>query len=97
MDVHGKAFGYKKKPSKCQLIVKKNCRESAINVFEGTNSTMVNGFGDLGLGIGTPSACDKHMESEFEKTATLTEKLSKIAKTPPQNAYSCYTREFKIN
>ena len=33
---------------------------------------MVDGFGDLGLGKGTPSACDKHMESEFEKTATLT-------------------------
>ena len=40
----------------------------------------------------SPSACDKHMESEFEKTATLTEKLSKIAKTSPQNACSCYTK-----
>ena len=52
LDVHGKAFGYNKKPSKCQLKVKKNCRQSAINVFEGTNSTMVDGFGDLGLGKG---------------------------------------------
>ena len=42
--------------------------------------------------IGTPSACDKYMESETEKTATLTEKLSKIAKTSPQNAHSCYTK-----
>ena len=32
------------------------------------------------------------MESEIEKTATLTEKLSKIAKTSPQNAYFCYTK-----
>ena len=32
------------------------------------------------------------MESEIEKTATLTEKLSKKAKTSPQNAYSCYTK-----
>ena len=32
------------------------------------------------------------MESEIEKTATLTEKLSKIAETSPQNAYSGYTK-----
>ena len=30
LDAHGKAFGYNVKPSKCQLIVKENCRESAI-------------------------------------------------------------------
>ena len=32
------------------------------------------------------------MESEIEKSATLTEKLSKVAKTSPQIAYSCYTK-----
>ena len=32
------------------------------------------------------------MESEFEKTTTLSEKFSKIAKTSPQIAYSCYTK-----
>ena len=42
--------------------------------------------------IGTPSACKEYIESEIEKTATLTEKLSKIAKSLPQNAYSCYTK-----
>ena len=68
-----------------------------IKVFEGTNITLVDGFRVLGLFIGTPSACDKYMESEIEKTATLTENFSKIAKTSPQNAFSCYTKEFKIN
>ena len=34
LDVHGKAFGYNVKPSKCQLIVKENCRQSAIKVFK---------------------------------------------------------------
>ena len=92
LDMHGKAFGYNMKPSKCQLIVKENCRESAIKVFEGTNIKMVDGFRVHGSVIGTPSACDKYIESEIEKTATLTEKLSKIAKTSPQNAYSCYTK-----
>ena len=81
LDVHGKAFGYTVKPSKCQLIVKENCRESAIKVFEGTNITMEDGFRVLGSVIGTPSACDKYIESATEKTATLTENLSKIAKT----------------
>ena len=53
---------------------------------------MVDGFRVLEPVIGIPSACHKYMESEIEKTATLTEKLSKIAKTSPQNAYSCYTK-----
>ena len=71
---------------------KKNRRDSAIKVFEGTNITIVDGFRVLGSVIGTPSACDKYMESEIEKRATLTEKFSKISKTSPQNAYSCYTK-----
>ena len=53
---------------------------------------MVEGFRVLGSVIGTPSVCDIYMESEIEKTAALTEKLYKIAKTSPQNAYSCYTK-----
>ena len=53
---------------------------------------MVDGFRVLGSVIGTPLACNKYMESEVEKTATLTEKLSKIAKTSPENAYSYYTK-----
>ena len=48
LDVIGKAFGYNVKPSKCQLIVKENRRDSAIKVFEGTNITIVDGFRVLG-------------------------------------------------
>ena len=84
------------KPFKCQLIEKENRRDSAIKVFGGKNITMVDGFGVHGSVIGTPSACDKYMETEIEKSATLTEKLSKIAKTSPQNAYSCYTKEVHL-
>ena len=54
-----KAFGYNVEPSKCQLIVKKNRRDSAIKVFEATNITMLDGFRVLGSVIGTPSACNK--------------------------------------
>ena len=46
-------------------------RESAIEVFEGTNIIMVDGFRVLGSVIGTPSACDIYMESEIEKTTTI--------------------------
>ena len=53
---------------------------------------MVDGFRVLGSVIGTPSAREKYTESDIEKIATLTEKLSKIAKTSQQNAYSCYTK-----
>ena len=70
---------------------KKKRRESAIKLFEGSNITMVDGFRVLGLVLGTPSACD-NMEIKIEKTTTLTENLSKIAKTSPKNAYSCYTK-----
>ena len=55
---------------------------------------MVDGFRVLGSVIGTLSACDKYMESKM--TATLTEKLSKIAKTTPQNAYSSHTKGVQI-
>ena len=34
LDVHGTAFGYHVKPSKCQLITQKNCRGKAMRVFE---------------------------------------------------------------
>ena len=100
LDVRGKAFEYNVKPSKCQIIVEKiSSLTVVIKVIEGTNITLVDGFRVLGLFIGTPSACDKYMESEIEKTATLTENLSKIAKTSPQNAFSCYTKgvENKLN
>ena len=53
---------------------------------------MVGDFRVLGLVIGTLSICDKHMESEIEKTITLTKILSKIAKTLPKSAYICYTK-----
>ena len=72
LDVHGKSFRCNVKPSKCQLIVKENRRESAIKVLEGTIITIEDGFRVLGSGLGTPSACDKYMESEIEKTATVT-------------------------
>ena len=59
LDVHGKAFGYNVQPSKCQIIVKENSRDSAIKVFEGKTIIMVDGFRVLGSVKGTPSACDK--------------------------------------
>ena len=97
LDVHGKAFGHNVKPSKCQLIVRENRRDSAIKVFEGTNITMADDFRLLRSDIGIPSACDKYMESKIEKTATLTEKFFKVAKTLPQNAYSCYKKGVQVN
>ena len=101
LDVHEKAFGYNVKPAKCQLIVKENRRDSAIKVIEGTNITIVDGFRVLGSVIGTPSAWDKYMESEIEKTATLTEKqqdpatqreFKKIKLSNQKNSRSIYEK-----
>ena len=58
---------------------------------------MIDGFRVLGSVIGTPLACDKYIESGIEKTATLTEKLSKIAKTSPKKRTPATKTEFKIN
>ena len=90
--MHGKAFGYNVKPSNCQILVKENTRDSVLEVFEGTNNTMVDGFRVLESVLRRPSVCDIYMEREIEKTTTLTKKLSKIAKTSVQNDYSCYTK-----
>ena len=79
--MHRKAFGYKVKPFNCQLLVKENRRESAFELFKGTSITRVDGFRVLELVIGTPSACNNYMESEIEKTTTLSKRLSKIAET----------------
>ena len=84
--MHGNDFGYNVKSSKCQIIVKENKRDSAIKVFEGKTIIVVDGFRVIGSVIGAPSACDKNMESETEKTVTLPENFSKIAKTSPQNS-----------
>ena len=73
--MHPKSFGYNEKVFKWQLKVKENRRESAIEVFEGTNFTLEDDFGVLGLVIGTPSACDIYNESEIEKTTSLTKRF----------------------
>ena len=77
LDVHGKTFGSKVEPSIRQLILKESPRESAIKLYEGTNITMVVGFRVVGSVIRRPSACDKYMKGEIEKTTTLEKKLSK--------------------
>ena len=47
--MHEKAFCYNVKPFKSQLIIQKNCKESAKKEFDGTNFTLVDGFRGLGL------------------------------------------------
>ena len=101
LDVHGKAFGSKVEPSKYQLVVKENCRKSALKVLEDKTNTMVDDFRVLGAVIGTPSAsCDKNKEKGIKKTTTLNKKLSKIAKSsPPKSAKRATLRKihFYVN
>ena len=98
LDEHGKAFGYNVKPSKSRLILKENCRESAIKVFNGANITKVDNFRVLGLVLGLPSACNKYIENKIEKTATPTETFSK---KKPEHLHKMGTpatqTELKIN
>ena len=46
----------------------------------------------LGSVIGTESECKKFLEFQQNEQNKILKKLTKIAKTFPQNAYACYTK-----
>ena len=97
LDVRGKVFGYNVKPSNFQFIKKENHRENSIKVFEGTNITMVVGFGVLGLVIGTPSECNKYMEAKLKIQLPKQKSFPKKLKHHPKMHTPARQRKFKMN
>ena len=87
----GKFFGYHVKASKCQLIVKDEKLSEAEKIFENAGITIKAGARVLGLAIGTKSECKKFLEFQQNEQIETLRKLTKIAKTSPQNVYACYT------
>ena len=83
----GKFFGYHVKASKCQLIVKDEKLGEAQKIFANTGITIKAGARVLGSVIGTESECKKQ-----NKQIKILKKLTKIAKTSPQNVNGCYTK-----
>ena len=45
----------------------------------------------LGSVIGSETECKTFLETQLEKHKKILKKLDKMAKTSPQNVYSCYT------
>ena len=88
----GKFFGYLVKASKCQLIVKDEKHGEAQKIFANTGITIKAGARVLGSVIGTESECKKFLEFQQNEQIKILKKLTKIAKTSPQNVYACYSK-----
>ena len=87
-----KFFGYLVKASKCQLIVKDEKLGEAEKIFKNTEITIKAGARVLGSVIGTESECKKLLSFQQNEEIKIVKKLTKIAKTSPQNVYACYTK-----
>ena len=87
----GKFFGYHVKASKCQLIVKDERLGEAQKIFANTGITMKAGARVLGSIIRTESECKLFLEFQQNEQIKILKKLTKTAKTSPQNVYACHT------
>ena len=90
---HGKYFGYHVKASKYQLIVKDEKYNEAIKTFTNIEIEIKKGTRVLGSVIGSETECKTFLETQLEEHNKILKKLGKIAKTSPQNVYSCYTKK----
>ena len=85
-------FGYHVKASKCQLIVNEEKLGEAQKIFANTGITIKAGARVLGSVIGTESECKKFLEIQQNEQIKILKKLTKVAKTSPQNVYACNTK-----
>ena len=87
-----KKFEYHVKASKCQLIVKDEKYNEAIKVLKNIEIEMKKGSRVLGSVIGSETEGTIFLETQLEEHNKIMKKFGKIAKTSPQNVYSCYTK-----
>ena len=87
----GPKFGYYPEASKSWLIVKDKYLEKAKSVFKNSDIQIAtHGKRHLGAAIGKDSYKDKYMNENVDTWLAELNLLSKIAKTGPQAAYSCF-------
>ena len=89
---HGPFYGYFVNAPKCKLIVKENGISKARDCFQDTEITITTGDRVLGSVIGDDNACRTYISEKEEKYTETLKKLSKFAKTSPQNVHSCFTK-----
>ena len=99
LKTEGPGYGYFVNAPKCQVIVKKDKMDLALETFAGSNVQITLGTRVLGSVKGTQETCDKFLDGKSAEQKKLLSKLGDIAKTNPQNPYACLTKgvEHKVN
>ena len=92
---YGPLLGYFPKASKSWLIVKPDHFEAATDMYKGTGINITDeGRKHLGAIVGSKKCKEEYMNEKVEEWVSSLRRLSMIAKTQPQAAYSCYVKGF---
>ena len=91
----GPGYGYFVNAPKCQVVVKKEKMDLALETFAGSNVQITLGNRVLGSVIGTQETCDNFLDGKSTEQKNLLWKLGDIGKTNPQNVYACLTKGLK--
>ena len=93
---HGPAMGYHPKASKSWLVVKEDLLEKATELFNGTGVKITTeGRKYLGGHVGTVEGTERYVKNLVQEWIEQLEKLTAIAKSEPQAAYSAFTAGFR--
>eukprot|EP00117_Sycon_ciliatum_P046195 scpid56052/ scgid0290/ len=92
----GPSFGYLPNPAKSILLVKPEFLDEARRVFQSTGVQIrSDGVRYLGSAIGSPEFITRYIEEAARSRCDQLTKLSEIALTQPQAAYSAFVHGFK--
>ena len=80
---------------KCQVMVKKEKMDLALETSAGSNVHKTLGTRILGSAIGTQETSDNFLDGKSAEQKKQLSKLGDNAKTNPQNAYACLTKRVK--
>ena len=93
---YGPLLGYYPKASKSWLTVKPEYIDSAKETFRGTGINITDqGRKHLGAVIGCEEYKKEYVGDKVTGWVEALQKLTSIAKTQPQSAYSCFVKGFK--
>ena len=96
LEEEGKKFGYNVNPGKSYLIVKEQCKEKAIKLFENSRIKITTeGHGHLGSVIGSRQFSENYIGLLVSRWCEEITELSLIAKTQPQAAYAAFTAGYR--
>ena len=91
----GPTFGYFPEPIKSWLIVKSDCFDKAIHVFDDTNVQITQSRRHLGAALDTSRFRNEYIMEKVNKWVEELHVLSEIAKIEPQTAYTCFISGYK--